>query len=90
MFWCIGINVIATTYFQAIGKPMIAVVLSTLRQGVVLIPCIWILPYFFQDRMLGIWLALPVSDVICQLATLPPFFRHTRFLSRVRDRSCLV
>jgi len=86
MFWCIGINVVATTYFQAIGKPMTAVILSTLRQGVVLIPCIWILPYFFEDRMLGIWLALPISDVICQLATLPPFFLHTRFLSRVRSR----
>lgn len=86
MIWCIGINVVATTYFQSIGHPMTAVLLSTLRQGVILIPCIWILPHMMADSSLAIWLALPISDVICQLATLPPFFAHTRFLAKVRDR----
>ena len=86
MIWCISINVVATTYFQSIGKPMTAVVLSTLRQGVILIPCIWILPHFMSDRTFAIWLALPISDVLCQLATVPPFFLHARFLSRVRER----
>ena len=87
MIWCISINVVATTYFQSIGKPMTAVVLSTLRQGVILIPCIWILPYLMSDHTLAIWLALPISDVLCQLATVPPFVIHARFLSRVRERS---
>ena len=86
MIWTIGINVVATTYFQSIGHPWTAVVLSTLRQGVILIPCIWILPHFMENRTLAIWLALPISDVLCQLATVPPFFLHLRFLSRVRDR----
>ena len=86
MIWTIGINVVATTYFQSIGHPWTAVVLSTLRQGVILIPCIWILPHFMADKTLAIWLALPISDILCQLATVPPFFPHLRFLSRVRDR----
>ncbi len=86
MIWCIGINVVATTYFQSIGHPWTAVILSTLRQGLILLPCIWILPNFFVDHTFAIWLALPISDVLCQLATLPPFFAHTRFLSRVRSR----
>ena len=86
MIWCIGINVVATTYFQSIGHPMTAVVLSTLRQGVILIPCIWLLPHFMSDHTLAIWLALPISDILCQLATIPPFFLHLRFLSRVRAR----
>ena len=86
MIWTIGVNVVATTYFQSIGHPLTAVVLSTMRQGVILIPCIWILPHFMTDRTLAIWLALPISDVLCQLATLPPFFLHLRFLSRVRAR----
>jgi Na+-driven multidrug efflux pump len=87
MLWTISINVVATTYFQSIGHPRIAIWLSMLRQGVCLLPCIWILPYvgsrtgFFTPE-LGIWLALPVSDVLCQLATLPPLFSHIRFLSR--------
>ena len=86
MIWMIGINVVATTYFQSIGHPMTAVVLSTLRQGVILIPCIWILPHLMSNHTLAIWLALPISDILCQLATIPPFFLHLRFLSRVRAR----
>ena len=86
MIWMIGINVVATTYFQSIGHPWTAVVLSTLRQGVILIPCIWILPQFMANHTLAVWLALPISDILCQLATVPPFFLHLRFLSRVRDR----
>ena len=89
MIWCISINVVATTYFQSIGHPMTAVILSTLRQGVILIPCIWILPYFVEDRMLAIWLALPISDVLCQLATIPPFVRQLGFLSKVKVRDAV-
>ncbi len=82
MLWCIGLNIVATTYFQAIGRPAAAIVLSTLRQGVCLVPCIWILPYFFENHAFGIWLSMPFSDVLAFLATIPPFFLHARFLSR--------
>ena len=82
MLWCIGLNVVATTYFQSIGKPTTAIVLSTLRQAGCLIPCVWILPHFFDDRLFAIWLALPVSDVVACLATIPSFFLHVRFLRR--------
>ena len=87
MLWTISVNVVATTYFQSIGHPRTAIWLSMLRQGFCLLPCIWMLPYMGSRTglfapELGIWLALPVSDVLCQLATLPPMFRHIRFLSR--------
>ena len=86
MIWTISVNVVATTYFQAIGHPKVAVVLSTLRQGVILLPCIWLLPRVVSDHTFAVWLALPISDVVCQLATLPPILLHLRFLSRVRSR----
>ena len=86
MLWCISINVIATTYFQSIGRPWMAVALSTLRQGVILIPCIWLLPHLLDDKTFAIWLALPISDVLCQLATVAPLVLHLRFLKRVRSR----
>mgnify|MGYP003292919104 FL=1 len=86
MIWTISINVIATTYFQSIGKPLVAILLSMLRQGVVLLPVIWFLPYFMDDKATAIWLSMPISDVICQLATVPPLLLHARFLSRVRLR----
>ncbi|MBQ3289489.1 MAG: MATE family efflux transporter [Kiritimatiellae bacterium] len=86
MIWTISINVVATTYFQSIGHPRMAVMLSTLRQGLILLPCIWLLPHFMSDHALAIWLAMPISDVLCQLATIPPLVLHARFLSRVRTR----
>lgn len=86
MIWCISLNVVATTFFQSIGRPWIAIVLSMLRQGVCLLPIIWILPYFLDDKPLAIWLSMPVSDVLCALATVPPVLLHMRFLSRVRTR----
>lgn len=89
MIWCISINVLATTYFQSIGKPSVAIVLSMLRQGVVLLPIVLILPYFMEDKAVAIWLSMPISDVLCNLATIPPLLLHTRFLARVRDRQSL-
>ena len=90
MIWCISFNVLATTYYQSIGKPAVAIVLSLLRQGVVLLPIVWFLPYFLSDKASAIWLSMPISDVLCNLATLPPLFLQVRFLSRVRARRALV
>ncbi len=83
MIWCISINVVATTFFQSIGKPRIAIWLSMLRQGVVLLPIVWLLPYFLDDKPFAIWLSMPISDVLCNLATIPPLLRHSNFLVRV-------
>ena len=86
MIWCISINVLATTYFQSIGKPAVAIILSLLRQGFVMLPIVWLLPHVLDDKAFAIWLSTPVSDVLCNLATIPPLLLHARFLARVRAR----
>jgi Na+-driven multidrug efflux pump len=86
MLWCISLNIVATTHFQSIGKPMTAIVLSTLRQGVCMLPVIWFLPNFMQNKTLAIWLSMPISDVACCLMTVVPFALHMRFLSAVRAK----
>lgn len=88
MLWCIGLNVAASTYFQSIGRPRTAILLSLLRQVICLIPCIWILPYMasvtgFCAPATAIWLSMPISDVLACLATVPSFLSHARFLARV-------
>ena len=87
MLWCIALNIVSTTYFQSIGHPWTAIVLSLLRQGLCFLPAMWILPCFMEDHALAIWLSMPVSDVLCCLMTALPFFLHLRFLSRIRSRS---
>lgn len=56
-----GFQVISTSYFQATGQPMKASILSMLRQLLVLIPMILILPLFFG--LDGILYAGPVADL---------------------------
>ena len=90
MLWCISLNIVATTYFQSIGKPKTAIILSTLRQGVCMLPVIWFLPYLMKDRTFAIWLSMPVSDIACCLMTIVPFVLHMRFLSAVRERGALT
>lgn len=87
MVWCIGLNVAATTYFQAIGRPRTAIVLSLLRQVIVLLPCVWILPRVLPHLLpitplLAVWISLPISDVVAFLATIPPILRERRALAR--------
>ena len=87
MLWCIGLNVAASTYFQSIGRPRTAILLSLLRQVICLIPCIWILPCLahvtgFCAPATAIWLSMPISDVLACVATVPSFLSHTRFLAR--------
>ena len=93
MLWCIGLNVVASTYFQSVGKPRAAILLSLLRQCICLIPCTWILPCL--ARLTGgcapstaIWLSMPISDVLACLATIPPFLSHARFLARAGMANC--
>jgi len=89
MIWCISLNIVSTTYFQSIGKPKTAILLSLLRQVICLIPCIWLLPLVIDDSAVAVWLAMPISDVLACVATLPPFLSHMRFLraaGRIRAR----
>ena len=86
MLWCIGLNIVMTTFFQSIGHPTTAIVLSTLRQGACLLPIACFLPCFMEDRTFAIWLSMPVSDVTCCLMSIAPFVLYRRFLSNVRNR----
>lgn len=87
MLWCIGLNIVSTTFFQSIGKPMLAVILSTMRQGFVMLPIIWLLPYFMENKTFAIWLSMPISDVACCLLTIVPIYLYQRFLSRIRVKN---
>lgn len=63
----IGISITGSNYMQSIGKAKKAMFLSLLRQVILLIPLILILPKLWGVD--GIWVAQPVSDVIATLVT---------------------
>lgn len=59
--FCAGFQITATSYFQATGQPLKASVLSMLRQLILLIPLILILPMFMGLE--GILYAGPTADI---------------------------
>lgn len=62
LFPLVGFQIITGSYYQSIGKAGIAAFLSLLRQVIILIPILYILPVFTQLN--GVWLANPLSDLL--------------------------
>lgn len=58
----IGLHHIATSYFVAIGKPRPSVVLNIMKQFLLLVPLVIILPRYFG--VFAIYWAMPISDAI--------------------------
>lgn len=65
----IAFQIIGANYFQATGSPKQAMFLSLLRQVIVLIPALFILPRVFNLGLTGVWLAVPISDAIATFMT---------------------
>lgn len=63
----VGISITGSNYVQSIGKAKVAMFLSLLRQVILLIPAIIILPRFFNLK--GVWLAQPIADFIAIIIT---------------------
>lgn len=58
----IGISILGAVYFQSIGSAKVSVVLSLLRQVIILIPVITILPRLYGLN--GVWASQPISDLL--------------------------
>jgi putative MATE family efflux protein len=63
----IAVQLIGASYFQAIGKPGPALVLSLSKQGFFLIPLVLILPLFFGLN--GVWFSFPIADLSSTIVT---------------------
>lgn len=70
--FCAGFQITSTSYFQATGQPMKASILSSLRQLILLIPLIVILPT--QFGLDGILMAGPIADITSAIIVF--FFIH--------------
>lgn len=58
----LSIGIIGTNYIQSIGKAKLSIILSLLRQCILLIPLMMILPKFLGLN--GVWFSQPVSDIV--------------------------
>ncbi|MCI7812875.1 MAG: MATE family efflux transporter [Lachnospiraceae bacterium] len=73
--------------FVAVGQAKISLFLACLRKIILLIPLIYILPNFFEDKVFAVFLAEPVADFLAASTTFVMFcivFR--RLMNQIGER----
>lgn len=65
MMFLVGFQVIMGNYFQSTGKAKLAMLISLLRQVIVLTPLLFIFPEFYG--LDGVWLSMPVAGLVSAL-----------------------
>lgn len=83
----LSINILGMGFFQSIAKSAISIFIGLLRQFIILIPTVLILPKMFG--LTGVWAATPVADGLAILITffvLIINYRKGRDKNRSKDR----
>ena len=75
----IGFQIVSANYFQAVGKAKKAMFLSLLRQVIVLIPMLLIMPRIFG--LTGVWMSGPIADLSASIVTALFLFQEMRHLN---------
>ncbi|MBF7096375.1 MATE family efflux transporter [Alkalibacter mobilis] len=81
----IGIQIIGSSYFQAIGKAKIAMFLTLTRQVILLIPALLIFPIFW--RMDGILYSTPFADLVSFIVTVIWFILAMKSLETAENEN---
>ena len=71
----VGFQISCQQAFMALGQAKISLLLACLRKLILLIPLIFILPLFMENKSLAVFLAEPVSDIVAAAVTTFTFFR---------------
>lgn len=71
-----GIQIACQQTFIAIGNAKTSLFLAVFRKIILLIPLIYILPNFFADKAMAVYLAEPVADIIAVITTSILFARY--------------
>ena len=70
---------------MALGQAKISLFLACLRKIILLIPLIFILPLFLENKVFAVFLAEPVSDITAALVTTIAFLsQFNKILNKER------
>lgn len=81
----VGISITGSNYIQSIGESKTAMFLSLLRQVILLVPFIIILPRTFGLGLDGVWIAQPVSDVLTTAVTIFILVKSMKVKEKVEE-----
>ncbi len=84
----LGVQMGCQQTFLALGQAKVSLILALLRKIILLIPLVYILPYFLSDKVFAVFLAEPVADVIAAVSTGVVFtFQFRKILHGMDKRS---
>ena len=85
-----GIQMAVQQTFIALGKAKASLFIACLRKVLLLVPLIYILPNFFEDKVFAVFLAEPVSDAISIItASIVFFFVFRKEMKKLKEKSQL-
>ena len=71
--FAMGFQLTCQQCFMALGQAKVSLLLACLRKLILLIPLIFILPLFFENKVFAVFLAEPVSDILAAFVTVTVF-----------------
>ena len=69
VFPIVSIYYVSIYYFQALGKAKTSLLVSVLRQLIIMIPVSIIMVKVFNLGALGVWISYPISDILSSVAS---------------------
>ena len=82
-----GIQIACQQTFIALGNAKTSAFLALFRKILVLIPLIYILPMFIEDKVFAVFLAEPIADVLAVITTVTMFTKFFRKLLKNMDNN---
>lgn len=70
----LGFQLTCQQSFIALGQAKVSLFMACLRKLILLIPLIFLLPLFLENKVFAVFLAEPVSDIIAAVVTTLTFF----------------
>ena len=81
-----GIQMACQMTFTSLGKAGSSILVAVVRKFVLLMPLIFLIPMFMENKTLGVYLAEPVSDIIAVTFTaILFFFEFRKTLQKLRQ-----
>lgn len=84
----LSIAIIGTNYIQSIGKAKTSIILSLLRQCILLIPLIMILPKYLGLN--GVWFSQPVADIVAIVIISVALVKEVKSYSKVNEEEAVA
>ena len=82
-FALVGFGMVSSNLFQCLGMVKKSIFLSLTRQLIFLLPLIYTLPLWFEDK--GVWMSFPISDSLNIIVSAVLIFNLFRKFSKLKD-----